>query len=162
MPGGYLGSGRMARGDSRATRGPGRGHRDTRRPGVAPEIIFSPSSTPRCRISYHIRLWLPPATRPWPLRATVASYSYLREKDVGALDKIGLVVMLNTVERFFAKITEKRIRRGTFKSVTELESAIMHYLQNHNANPEPFVWTKSAGDILRKVARAKQALESVH
>jgi transposase len=69
---------------------------------------------------------------------------------------------LNMVERFFAKITEKRIRRGTFKSVAELESAIMHYLQNHNANPEPFVWTKSAGDILRKVAGAKQALESVH
>ena len=68
---------------------------------------------------------------------------------------------LNMVERFFAKITEKRIRRGTFKSVAELESAIMHYLQNHNANPEPFVWTKSAGDILRKVVRAKQALESV-
>lgn len=58
---------------------------------------------------------------------------------------------LNMVERFFAKITEKRIRRGTFKSVAELESAIMHYLQNHNANPEPFVWTKSAGEILRKV-----------
>jgi len=38
----------------------------------------------------------------------------------------------------------------------------MHYLQNHNANPEPFVWTKPAGEILRKVARAKQALESVH
>jgi len=69
---------------------------------------------------------------------------------------------LNMVERFFAKITEKRIRRGTFKSVAELESAIMHYLQNHNANPEPFVWTKSAGDILRKVVGAKQALESVH
>ena len=69
---------------------------------------------------------------------------------------------LNMVERFFAKITEKRIRRGTFKSVAELESAIMHYLQNHNANPEPFVWTKSVSEILRKVARAKQALELVH
>src|SRR6478752_7117256 len=68
---------------------------------------------------------------------------------------------LNMVERFFAKITEKRIRRGTFKSVAELESAIMHYLQNHNANPEPFVWTKPVGEILRKVVRAKQALESV-
>src|SRR4029450_6661221 len=67
---------------------------------------------------------------------------------------------LNMVRRFFAKITEKRIRRGTFKSVAELESAIMHYLQNHNANTEPFVWTKAAGDILRKVDRAKQALES--
>jgi transposase len=69
---------------------------------------------------------------------------------------------LNMVERFFAEITEKRIRRGAFKSVAELENAIMHYLQNHNANPKPFVWTKSAGEILEKVTRAKQALESVH
>jgi transposase len=69
---------------------------------------------------------------------------------------------LNMVERFFAKITEKRIRRGAFKSVAELENAIMHYLQNYNTNPKPFIWTKSAGEILEKVARAKQALESVH
>jgi transposase len=67
---------------------------------------------------------------------------------------------LNMVERFFAEITRKRIRRGTFKSVAELKSAIMDYLENHNADPKPFVWTKSAGEILEKVARAKQALES--
>ena len=69
---------------------------------------------------------------------------------------------LNMVERFFAEITRKRIRRGVFKSVAELESAIMEYLKNHNADPTPFVWTKSADEILRKVARAKQALESKH
>ncbi len=69
---------------------------------------------------------------------------------------------LNMVERFFAEITRKRIRRGVFKSVAELESAIMQYLENHNADPKPFVWTKSAGEILEKVARAKQALESQH
>jgi transposase len=67
---------------------------------------------------------------------------------------------LNMVERFFAEITRKRIRRGTFKTVAELKSAIMDYLENHNADPKPFVWTKSAGEILEKVARAKQALES--
>ena len=66
------------------------------------------------------------------------------------------------VERFFAQITRNRIRRGVFKSVAELESAIMEYLDNHNAQPMPFVWTKSAGQILEKVARAKQALESQH
>jgi len=69
---------------------------------------------------------------------------------------------LNMVERFFAEITRKRIRRGAFKSVAELQSAIIDYLENHNADPKPFVWTKSAGEILEKVARAKQALESQH
>ena len=63
---------------------------------------------------------------------------------------------LNMVERFFGEITRKRIRRGVFTSVAELESAIMLYLENHNAAPKPFVWTKSAGEILEKVARAKQ------
>jgi transposase len=69
---------------------------------------------------------------------------------------------LNQVERFFGLITEKRIRRGVFKSVGELETAIQDYLDHHNANPKPFVWTKSAVDILEKVARGRQALESVH
>jgi hypothetical protein len=66
------------------------------------------------------------------------------------------------VERFFADITRKRIRLGAFKSVAELESAIMEYLNKHNADPKPFIWTKSAGEILEKVVRAKQALESQH
>jgi hypothetical protein len=64
--------------------------------------------------------------------------------------------------RFFAEITRNRIRRGVFKSVPDLKTAIMEYLENHNANPKPFIWTKSAGEILEKVARAKQALESQH
>jgi transposase len=69
---------------------------------------------------------------------------------------------LNMIERFFAEITRKRIRRGVFTSVAELKAAIMQYLENHNADPKPFIWTKSAGEILEKVARAKQALESQH
>ena len=69
---------------------------------------------------------------------------------------------LNMVERFFAEITRKRIRRGAFKSVAELKDAIIEYLENHNADPKPFIWTKSAGQILEKVARAKQALKSQH
>jgi len=69
---------------------------------------------------------------------------------------------LNMVERFFAEITRKRIRRGVFKSVAELTEVIMTYLAIHNVNPKPFVWTKSAGEIFEKIARAKQALESVH
>jgi transposase len=69
---------------------------------------------------------------------------------------------LNMVERFFAEITRKRIRRGVFRSVPELTTAIMAYLEHHNVHPKPFTWTASAGEILEKVARGKQALESVH
>ena len=60
---------------------------------------------------------------------------------------------LNQVERFFAEITEKRIRRGAFRSVAELEKAIMEYLAHHNENPEPFKWTASADLILDRVKR---------
>jgi transposase len=58
---------------------------------------------------------------------------------------------LNQVERFFAEITEKRIRRGVFESVEALEAAIKSYLAAHNTNPKPFVWTATADLILRKV-----------
>lgn len=69
---------------------------------------------------------------------------------------------LNMVERFFAEITRNRIRRSAFKSVAKLRNAIMEYLENHNADPKALVWTKSAGQILEKVARAKQVLELHH
>jgi transposase len=69
---------------------------------------------------------------------------------------------INQVERFFGLITEDRIRCGTFKSVAELEAAIQEYLDHYNADPKPFMWTASATAILEKVARGKQALESLH
>ncbi len=69
---------------------------------------------------------------------------------------------LNQVERFFGLITTDAIRRGIFRSVPDLQAAIQCYLDHHNADPKPFVWTKSAGDILEKVARGRQALVSVH
>jgi transposase len=69
---------------------------------------------------------------------------------------------LNQIERFFGLITQQRIRRGAFTSVPDLEKAILDYLDQHNADPKPFVWTASASAILEKVARAKQALESQH
>jgi len=68
---------------------------------------------------------------------------------------------LNLVERFFALITEDAIRRGVFKSVTDLEAAIADYLTKHNATSRPFVWTKSADVILRKVERARVTLTAV-
>ena len=67
---------------------------------------------------------------------------------------------LNQVERFFERITRQRIRRGVFKSVDIPETAIEEYLAHHNDNPKPFTWTASATDILAKVARGRQALES--
>lgn len=69
---------------------------------------------------------------------------------------------LNLVERFFAEITRKRIRRGAFKSVIDLEVAIYSYLADLNEHPKPFIWTAKPVDILEKVTRGKQALESEH
>jgi transposase len=65
---------------------------------------------------------------------------------------------LNQVERFFGLITQERIRRGVFTSVAELATAIHDYLEHHNAHPKPFLWTKSAEEILAKVTRARNAL----
>jgi transposase len=63
---------------------------------------------------------------------------------------------LNMVERFFAEITRKRIRRGVFKSLTDLEVAIYKYLAEHNERPKPFVWTATTKDILAKVEKARE------
>jgi transposase len=60
---------------------------------------------------------------------------------------------LNAVEGFFSVITRRRIRRGVFKSVAELEDAIRRYIRNHNGNAKPFVWTKTPKDIFDKLAR---------
>ena len=68
---------------------------------------------------------------------------------------------LNLVERFFAEITTKRIRRGTFTSVADLEDAIYDYLMRHNADPKPFVWTKTANDILSRERRALDLLDLI-
>ena len=68
---------------------------------------------------------------------------------------------LNLVERFFAEITTKRIRRGVFRSVADLEQAIHDYLDRHNADPKPFVWTKTAERILQKERRALDMLEAI-
>lgn len=60
---------------------------------------------------------------------------------------------INQVERFFADLTEKQIRRGVHRSTAELEAAITAYIATVNANPRPFVWTKSADDILASIKR---------
>ena len=67
---------------------------------------------------------------------------------------------LNMVERFFRDITVNRLRRGVFTSVPELVAAIDEYVAHHNTQPKPFIWTKSAADILQKVIRANARLSS--
>lgn len=67
---------------------------------------------------------------------------------------------LNMVERFFRDITTERLRRGVFTSVPELEAVINEYVTHHNKDPKPFIWTKSARDILQKVIRANSRLSS--
>ncbi len=67
---------------------------------------------------------------------------------------------LNMVERFFRDLTTKRLRRGVFRSVPELVATIEEHLEHHNENPTPYVWTKSANDILAKVKRARKALDT--
>ena len=67
---------------------------------------------------------------------------------------------MNMVERFFRDITTARLRRGVFTSVPELVTVIDEYIAHHNDNPKPFIWTKSARDILQKVIRANSRLSS--
>jgi len=69
---------------------------------------------------------------------------------------------LNQVERWFAEITRRQIRRGTFKSVRELEKAIYEYLAAWNENPKPFVWKATADIILDKVRRCKELYVTEH
>ena len=60
---------------------------------------------------------------------------------------------INLVERWFAERTNKRIRRGVFRSVKELGVAIREFIDVHNEDPKPFVWTKTADQILASIAR---------
>jgi transposase len=68
---------------------------------------------------------------------------------------------INLVERWFAELTNKRIRRGAFRSVKELESAIREYIGVHNEDPKPFVWTRTADQILDSIARYAQRTAAV-
>src|SRR5271168_2833167 len=68
---------------------------------------------------------------------------------------------LNAVEGLFAKLEKQSLKRGVFRSVDELKAAIHDYLEHHNADPKPFVWTKSAQEILAKVTRARNALQQI-
>jgi transposase len=69
---------------------------------------------------------------------------------------------LNLVERWFAELTNKQVRRGVHHSVAELEAAIRAFIDAHNADPKPFVWTKTADQILASIARFAQRTVDDH
>ena len=68
---------------------------------------------------------------------------------------------LNLVERWFRELTDKALRRGSFNSVPDLITAIEEYLDAHNHDPKPFIWTATAESILEKVRRGRVTLEQV-
>ena len=67
---------------------------------------------------------------------------------------------LNVIERFFRDLDEKRVHRGVFRSVPQLIDAVMSYIDQHNSDPKPFVWRKTAEEIIEKVGRARLALNN--
>lgn len=69
---------------------------------------------------------------------------------------------LNAVEGFFAKLTKRRLKRGVFRSIVELQEAINRFIDETNGDPKPFVWTADPDRVLAAVKRGKEALESVH
>ncbi|MBI4444925.1 MAG: IS630 family transposase, partial [Acidobacteria bacterium] len=69
---------------------------------------------------------------------------------------------VNLVERWFAHLTQKRIRRGSFRNVPALIEAIFDYIDNNHQNPHIFVWTASVERIMNKFAKCKEALDALH
>ncbi len=69
---------------------------------------------------------------------------------------------LNLVERWFRELTEKNIRRGVFRSASELTRAIRAFIATYNDDPKPLVWIASAASIIKKVNRGKAILETLH
>ena len=69
---------------------------------------------------------------------------------------------LNAVETFFSRLTRRRLQRGVFRSIVDLQAAIRRFIEDHNAAPQPFVWTAAPDTILGKVTRGTQALASMH
>ena len=91
-----------------------------------------------------VRLWLQRHPR-WTFHFTPTSCSWL-----------------NAVEGFFAKLTKRRLKRGVFNSIMDLQAAINRYLSEHNAEPRPFKWTADPDKIIAAVRRGHQVLDSIH
>src|SRR5580704_1550356 len=92
----------------------------------------------------NVRRWLERHPR-WTLHFTPTSASWL-----------------NAVEGFFATLTKRRLKRGVFRSVVDLQAAINRFLEDHNQQSQPFTWTADPDKIIAAVRRGHQALDSVH
>ena len=91
----------------------------------------------------------------------------IRQGEAGGVDLAGAVHggrrrRLAARKGFFAKLTNRRLKRGVFRSVADLEGAINHFVAETNADPKPFVWTARPNRILAAVKRGKEKLESIH
>jgi transposase len=69
---------------------------------------------------------------------------------------------LNAVEGLFAKLTNRRLKRGVFRSIVELQAAINAFIAEANDNPKPFIWTADPDSIIAAVKRGHQVLDSLH
>src|SRR3954454_16554810 len=69
---------------------------------------------------------------------------------------------LNAVEGFFATLSKRRLRRGVFRGVVDLQAAINRYLADHNLDPKPFRWRANPDQIIAAAARGHQTLDSIH
>src|SRR6266850_1465102 len=69
---------------------------------------------------------------------------------------------LNAVEGFFATLTKRRLKRGVFRSIFDLQASINRFLKEHNMQPKPFVWTADPDKIIAAVRRGHQMLDSIH
>ncbi len=69
---------------------------------------------------------------------------------------------LNAVEGFFAKLTKRRLKRGVFRSIVDLQAAINRFVAEHNRQPKPFVWNADPDKIIAARNRGYQALDSIH
>jgi transposase len=69
---------------------------------------------------------------------------------------------LNAIEGYFAKLTKRRLKRGVFRSLVDLQAAIKRFLAETNENPKPFVWHANPEKIIAAVKRGHQALDSIH
>ena len=69
---------------------------------------------------------------------------------------------LNAVEGFFAKLAKRRLKRGVFRSIVDLQAAINRFLDEANKDPRPFIWTADPDNIIAAVRRGHQALDSIH
>ena len=69
---------------------------------------------------------------------------------------------LNAIETFFAKLTRRRLKRGVFRSIVDLQAAINRFIEAHNHDPKPFVWTADPNRILERVPGGHQTLKTIH